>query len=118
MSEFWWERGTRETCGRCGSRGPTEAHHWAPRSMFKDADLWPCAYLCRACHMYWHAVMQTPGAPKIETTTASRHDPGEHMRRLDVECEGSRRNAFVRKTWLAVKKKQLEEEWAEIEKRL
>ncbi len=42
-------------CERCGERGGTEQHHWAPQAVFGDeADDWPMAFLCRACHMEWH----------------------------------------------------------------
>jgi hypothetical protein len=44
-------------CERCGSPG-VENHHWAPRSLFDDADLWPTAPLCRGCHARWHDVIR------------------------------------------------------------
>lgn len=40
-------------CRRCGKRG-TELHHWAPSSLFADADLWPQDWLCPDCHTEWH----------------------------------------------------------------
>lgn len=52
--------GTNRACEHCGSIGPTERHHWAPRALFADADSWPRAELCRACHMEWHRRV-TPG---------------------------------------------------------
>jgi hypothetical protein len=33
-------------CERCGSTGPTQEHHWAPRALFPDAHEWPMSYLC------------------------------------------------------------------------
>jgi hypothetical protein len=38
--------------------GNIEIHHWAPRALFKDADMWPVAYLCRECHSRWHQAMK------------------------------------------------------------
>lgn len=32
----------------------TELHHWAPRSVFADADRWPTSYLCKQHHREWH----------------------------------------------------------------
>lgn len=43
-------------CRRCGARG-TELHHWAPRALFEDADIWPQDWLCRPCHTEWHQTM-------------------------------------------------------------
>lgn len=40
-------------CIVCGELG-TELHHWAPRHIFDDADLWPKNYLCRSHHGEWH----------------------------------------------------------------
>jgi hypothetical protein len=45
------------SCARCGAPS-VELHHWAPRSLFDDFDLWPTAWLCRACHERWHDLMQ------------------------------------------------------------
>jgi hypothetical protein len=44
-------------CARCGKWGAVEDHHWAPRALFPDADLWPTAKLCRACHVRWHQII-------------------------------------------------------------
>ena len=41
-------------CERCGHHGPVELHHWAPRSIFEDADEWPVSDLCGVCHRRWH----------------------------------------------------------------
>jgi hypothetical protein len=41
-------------CERCGSIDDVEVHHWAPRSIFDDADDWPTSWLCRPCHREWH----------------------------------------------------------------
>jgi len=40
-------------CARCGIR-EGELHHWAPKSVFEDADDWPQDYLCVECHKEWH----------------------------------------------------------------
>ena len=45
------------SCARCGSPA-TELHHWAPRSLFDDFDVWPTAWLCRACHARWHSIIE------------------------------------------------------------
>lgn len=37
----------------CG-RTDIELHHFAPRSIFPDADNWPVLPLCVACHLHWH----------------------------------------------------------------
>ena len=39
----------------CG-RTDIELHHFAPRSLFPDADNWPCLPLCVRCHKRWHDV--------------------------------------------------------------
>jgi hypothetical protein len=44
-------------CERCGDASGIEVHHWAPRHLFRDADLWPTANLCRDCHQLWHRVV-------------------------------------------------------------
>jgi hypothetical protein len=70
-------RATYPACVRCGRTDYTENHHWAPRGIFKECDEsglpeaehWPQSPLCRDCHMYWHAWMQTPGAPPIHRVT-------------------------------------------------
>lgn len=43
-----------EPCARCGSTNGTQLHHWAPQSIFDDADKWPTSYLCISCHEEWH----------------------------------------------------------------
>lgn len=55
------------SCERCDSTDHVDCHHWAPRSMFEDADNWPTAYLCRACHRLWHKVV----TPQINQRQAS-----------------------------------------------
>lgn len=45
-----------DRCIVCGERG-AELHHWAPRSMFEDAEKWPKDYLCKSCHDRWHLVV-------------------------------------------------------------
>lgn len=42
------------SCARCGSTGPVEYHHFAPWSLFEDANDWPTAFLCPPCHREWH----------------------------------------------------------------
>lgn len=37
----------------CTNRG-SEYHHFAPRHLFEDADLWPTAWLCLEHHREWH----------------------------------------------------------------
>lgn len=37
-------------CDRPGA----EIHHWAPKSVFADADNWPTSLLCRHHHSLWH----------------------------------------------------------------
>ncbi len=45
-------------CTRCGTVGPVESHHWAPRHLFgADADSWPMSDLCGPCHKRWHEVV-------------------------------------------------------------
>lgn len=44
-------------CERCGERGGTEEHHWAPEHLFDDFDEWPTSFLCRPCHTYWHRIV-------------------------------------------------------------
>jgi len=43
-------------CAVCHSRTGTEEHHFAPRHIFgwEEAERWPKAYLCKACHDKWH----------------------------------------------------------------
>ena len=45
-------------CERCDEIG-AELHHWAPQVLFPDADAWPMAFLCVACHRLWHQTMRT-----------------------------------------------------------
>lgn len=51
----------RGIVGRCAHRGcdreAVEDHHFAPRSVFPDADDWPMALLCREHHTEWHRRM-------------------------------------------------------------
>lgn len=49
-------------CERCKATG-TELHHWAPRHLFEDADLWPQSYLCSDCHKRWHTVIPNHWRP-------------------------------------------------------
>lgn len=51
-------RSENPDCERCGASG-TEYHHYAPRSIFADADDWPTGYLCVACHTEWHRATRT-----------------------------------------------------------
>jgi hypothetical protein len=47
-------------CEVCGDLAEIELHHWGPRALFGDAaDLWPTSYLCRSCHVIWHATIAT-----------------------------------------------------------
>lgn len=41
-------------CEHCGATERLENHHWAPVSMFSDANKWPQSLLCSACHKQWH----------------------------------------------------------------
>lgn len=43
-------------CERCQQFADLDLHHWAPRSLFQDADDWPVALLCLDCHREWHHV--------------------------------------------------------------
>lgn len=54
-------------CRRCGQRG-TELHHFAPKELFDDHDLWPMDWLCQSCHVRWHQVMN-------RSATADLHAP-------------------------------------------
>ena len=41
----------------CGAEG-AELHHWAPKEVFgQEANAWPTAFLCVACHQEWHVGM-------------------------------------------------------------
>ncbi len=58
------EGGNDGPCAVCGTVGPREVHHWAPRHLFgADADKWPTANLCGACHRQWHDLV-TPKMSK------------------------------------------------------
>lgn len=46
-------------CERCGAHTGVEEHHWAPRALFDDADLWPTSWLCPSCHLRWHQMTDT-----------------------------------------------------------
>lgn len=48
-------------CARCSRTDATEIHHWAPTHLFADAENWPKAPLCPACHRRWHVVTGTAG---------------------------------------------------------
>lgn len=57
MATLDWTSAT-PPCVVCGARG-TELHHWAPRHLFgEEADLWPTANLCPACHTRWHTTVE------------------------------------------------------------
>ena len=63
-----WSDGVDTTpCERCGDTGGVELHHWAPRSLFDDADLWPVSNLCRPCHQQWHGIV----TPRLSSRKAS-----------------------------------------------
>lgn len=51
--------GMAPPCERCGSTAGTEYHHYAPRHLFPDADMWATGYLCRPCHTEWHRKTRT-----------------------------------------------------------
>lgn len=34
-----------------------EYHHWLPRHLSEEADLWPGAYLCQRHHAFWHQLL-------------------------------------------------------------
>ena len=55
-------------CERCGSLG-AEYHHWAPKHLFEDAELWPGSYLCVEGHHKWHAIV-TPLMCQRESANA------------------------------------------------
>ena len=46
-----------EACERCGVIAHLHWHHWAPKSMFTDAESWPKSALCPACHAEWHEIV-------------------------------------------------------------
>lgn len=44
-----------DPCAVRGCRNPgAEYHHWAPQSIFEDADMWPISPLCQQHHRNWH----------------------------------------------------------------
>jgi hypothetical protein len=51
-------RAISEPCERCGSTHGTQLHHYAPKSVFNDADNWATGYLCDACHKEWHVTIR------------------------------------------------------------
>lgn len=51
-----------EPCERCKATTGTQLHHWAPVAIFEDAWDWPMAWLCPACHQFWHNTMRDAGA--------------------------------------------------------
>lgn len=55
-----WENNVpkSEPCAKCGSTDGSQYHHWAPRSVFADAEEWPGDYLCPDCHKRWHVVIR------------------------------------------------------------
>lgn len=53
-----------EQCARCGTDSGVQAHHWAPRALFEDADSWPISLLCPECHAKWHRVVRRGAAPR------------------------------------------------------
>jgi len=59
-----------DKCVRCGSAESVHMHHWAPRAVFEDHDLWGTIALCSLCHVHWHAVM-TPGMRRNPRPPAS-----------------------------------------------
>lgn len=51
-------------CAVCGEMGALEAHHLAPRHLFRandrsrhDAESWPVVQVCGECHMVWHSLV-------------------------------------------------------------
>lgn len=42
----------------CMEKG-TEYHHYAPRHLFQDADMWATGYLCLKHHREWHEKTKT-----------------------------------------------------------
>jgi hypothetical protein len=52
----------QHSCEVCGNFG-AQLHHWAPRSIFEDAEVWPKGYLCQPCHSRWHSVMDKARKP-------------------------------------------------------
>lgn len=46
------------SCSVCGTLGPTEGHHLAPRALFgEDSALWPVVEVCTSCHDLWHQLV-------------------------------------------------------------
>ncbi len=68
-----FDTSTAPVCAVCGQPG-VEYHHWAPRHLFADAELWPGDYLCAKHHRHWHDVvtplMCYPNGHMPERTTA------------------------------------------------
>lgn len=60
-----------EPCARCGGTAGTQLHHWAPRAIFEDADLWPMAYLCPPCHRTWHQAMRNAKGFTLQVKAAA-----------------------------------------------
>jgi hypothetical protein len=57
--EVWKDNSKKsEPCAHCGAKTGSQWHHWAPRSVFADADSWPGAYLCPKCHENWHIIIR------------------------------------------------------------
>lgn len=51
-----YSNGDYNVCVVCGSIG-TEEHHWAPKYLFEDAEMWPKSELCQTCHNLWHNIV-------------------------------------------------------------
>lgn len=62
---------TSEPCSRCRSTTGTQLHHWAPRAIFDDAELWPMSYLCPPCHRTWHTAMRAAGGWRLQVKAAA-----------------------------------------------
>jgi hypothetical protein len=60
-----------DPCARCGSTAGAQLHHWAPRAIFDDADLWPMSYLCPPCHRIWHTAMRAAGGWRLKVKAAA-----------------------------------------------
>lgn len=52
----------------------TELHHFAPRSLFPDADNWLTGWLCKAHHALWHKLTLT-GSYAPKTVHAKKEQP-------------------------------------------
>lgn len=53
-------------CARCGAAVGTELHHWAPRAIFSDAEMWPQDHLCVDCHRLWHRAMRAAKGHRLD----------------------------------------------------